>query len=447
MQLEQAVEYILKKTSQSGVDQADVVASEGKETSLEMFESRVKSLDISSSRGLGIRLFKQNRPGFAFTEDLSENSLNQMLKDALAHTEITDEVQLTLPANEPLPAIDLKQHNPELEQTGVDLLKKISLELETKAKAIDERVSNVPYLGAGFSSGRSILANTNGIFYSRNKSSIDAGLGVMAATRKNPQAQKLGYYVKSGRSHDIFDTSQMAQTAVERATELLSARPVESGKYPVVFSNRVAPMVFSLFSSVFYADSVQKGMSRLKGRMGEQIGSEKVNLRCLPHRDDLPGSRLFDSEGVLTSDLDVIENGRLNHFLYNLEAAAKEKVSSTGHGSRGYSGKASTGFHNMVVDTGSLKLDELLKAYDRMLYIVKLEGASGCSAVSGEISIGAQGFLMESAEKVHAVDGITLSTNFFDLLPAIEAFSDEYSDSFSSVKVPDFLVPEIYVAG
>ena len=43
--------------------------------------------------------------------------------------------------------------------------------------------------------------------------------------------------------------------------------------------------------------------------------------------------------------------------------------------------------------------------------------------------------------------GITLNANFFELLNRIRGFSNAYSDSFSSVKIPDVLVEDIHVAG
>ena len=45
------------------------------------------------------------------------------------------------------------------------------------------------------------------------------------------------------------------------------------------------------------------------------------------------------------------------------------------------------------------------------------------------------------------MDKITLSSNYFELLLAIRGLSREYSDSFSSVKVPDLLVESMHVAG
>jgi PmbA protein len=45
------------------------------------------------------------------------------------------------------------------------------------------------------------------------------------------------------------------------------------------------------------------------------------------------------------------------------------------------------------------------------------------------------------------VDGITISGNFYDLLQNIQGISNEWSDSFSSVKVPDLLVSGFKVSG
>ena len=84
--------------------------------------------------------------------------------------------------------------------------------------------------------------------------------------------------------------------------------------------------------------------------------------------------------------------------------------------------------------------------FPKCLYIVKLEGSSGCSAVSGEMSIGAQGIWFENGKPVHAVEGITLSINFFDLLKRLVALGNTYNDSFSSVKVPAFAVSEVAIS-
>ena len=104
-------------------------------------------------------------------------------------------------------------------------------------------------------------------------------------------------------------------------------------------------------------------------------------------------------------------------------------------------------FQFEIVPKGEESLSDLLKTHKECLYITKLEGASGCSAVSGDISIGAQGFLYRDGERIKPVDKITLNSNYFDLIFKIQKFSNEYLDSYTSFKVPDLLVEEVHVAG
>ncbi len=444
MKLEEALEFICDEARRQGADKFDAVAGEAESFGLELFETKVKSTEISHSRGIGIRLFKDNRPGFAFTEKLDRDAIAQTVRDALSHSVLTDELDLDLPGPSPVPDQDLQLFEPGLEDVSLDAMKAMGLELERLSKNGDPRIDNVPYLGVGRSSGRSSLRNSLGLHVSNRYNSISAGVGVVA---REGEIRKMGVYSNGGRSFDIFDPAYMAGKAVERAVELLAAEPVSSGVYPVVFSNRVAPQIFSMFSSPFYAELAQKGQSRLRDKVGESIASPELTITCNPHIPGAPGSRHFDGEGVPTSVKDVVKDGVFQTFLYNLEAAKKEGRQSTGNGSRGYSGNAGTGFSNYLVKKGSKTAEELLAVYPRCLLVTKLDGGSGCSAVSGEISIGAQGFLYENGRRIRPVDRITLSANWFELLMGIRGFSNEYSDSFSSVKVPDTLVEAVHVAG
>ncbi len=445
-----AVDFLFSAARAKGATKFDAVAGESEAFGLELFEGAVKSTEISSSRGIGIRLFRDSaggqRPGFAFTERLTPEALARTVDDAWSHAALTDPVDIELPAPAKLPDLDLQVRNPELENVSLEAMKALGLEMEAAAKREDARVENVPYLGVSRGGGFSLVANSNGVLYESRSNSISAWVGVVA---KAGEVRKMGVYSRGGRRFDsgLFDPARMARVAVERATELLDAEPVPSGEYPVVFSHRVSGQLFGMFGSPFFAEAAQKGQSRLKDRLGERIASPLFTLVSDPFLVGAPGSHLFDGEGVAAQRLEVVKDGVFRTFLHNLESAKKAGVAPTGTGSRGYSGKAGTGFANYIVPPGADSLESLLSRHPKCLLIVKLEGGSGCSAISGEISIGAQGFLYEGGRRVRAVDRITLSTNFFDLLQNISGLSNEYSDSFSSVKVPDVLVEKVNVAG
>jgi PmbA protein len=442
----EAVEFLFEAARKKGADRFDAVAGESESLGLELFEGKVKSTEISNSRGIGIRLFQGQRPGFAFTERLTPEALARTVDDAWSHAALTDEVELDLPQPVTLPDLDLKSFNPDLESVSLEDLKTFGLKLEELAAKRDARIDNIPYLGASRGSGFSLIANSNGLLYESRSNSISAGVGVVA---KEGDIKKMGVFSRAGRAFDpaVFNPEFMARTAVERAVELLDAAPVPSGAYPVVFSNRVSAQIFSMFGSPFFAEAVQKGQSRLKDKIGEKVAASSFTLTSDPFLPGFPGSHLFDGEGVPSRRLEVVKDGVLQTFLYNLESAKKAGVAPTGTGSRGYSGKAGTGFANYIVPLGTESFDDLVKKHPKTLVIVKLEGGSGCSAISGEISIGAQGFLYENGVRTQSVDRVTLSTNFFDLLLGIQGFSNQYNDVFSSVKVADVLVESVHVSG
>lgn len=444
MNLEEAAQFSLELAKNKGAQQCDVIGHRSQSESVEIYEGKVKSLEVSGEQGLGIRFLRDGKPGYAYSEKLEKDALETMINDAAEHANLTDKIELELPSETTLPEIDLALYESDIEQITTSDLKRVSLEMESLARETDARIKNIPHLGTSTSRSFVVIANSNGIFFSQQSASIGAGIGVLLEEK---ESKKMGYFYDAARTAATLNSAEIVNTATERGASLLGASSVSSGKYSILFASHVAAQLLGFFQSSFYAESVQKGLSRLADKRGKKIAPDFFSIQDNPHIKSQPGSHLFDSEGVLTTPLSVVENGVLNLFLYNLESAAKDKTVSTGNGRRGYSGKASTGFSNMIVSAGNKSPEDLLAQMNSGLYITKLEGAAGVSSVSGEISIGAQGFLVENGKKTRPVDSITLSANFFDLLPKISAFSDSYDNAFRSIKVPDMLIAEIDVAG
>ena len=120
------------------------------------------------------------------------------------------------------------------------------------------------------------------------------------------------------------------------------------------------------------------------------------------------------------------DSGVFCNFLYHVESGVKEGLSSTGHASRNYNSGISTTTHNIVIETGEHSLEGLCSIPEECLLVTQLDGAAGCNPISGDISIGVQGFLFRNGHQVQAVDSITIAGNFFDLLLNIQEFGDRY---------------------
>src|SRR5574344_380857 len=410
-------------------------------------DSAAKSADAfdviaGHSRSEGVSVFKGSHPGYAYTERFTEDALSQTVRDALSHCAFTKELPIELPRPQKLRKL-APHYSAEIEKLGLPEMTAMCLDIEKATFAASPEVENVPYLGAEKLEDRVIIANGNGLRYESHLNSASAGVGAVAL---RDGIRKLGVCDRSGRDWNAFDAKKIADTAVTRARELLSPSKIESGKIPVVFSNRVSGSIIAMYSSAFFAEQVQKGQSRLRGLLGKTIATRGFSIEIDPFREDLPGAGVFDGEGVPMEHVSLVKDGVLQSYRCSLEAAADEGRRGSGCASRSYSGKGARGFSSLIVPPGARTTEELLRLFPRCLYVVTLEGNSGCSAISGELNIGAQGIWYENGTPVHAAEGVTLSANFFDMLKLVADVGSEYNDSYSSIKVPAFAVAEIAVS-
>lgn len=441
---EQAVERILECAREAGAAQADAIYAEDESLSVEVFEARLKTLERSDSAGLGVRVLVDGRPGYSFTERLSREAIDRAARDAVDLARFTEELRIELPGDAPEPDVDLGLWSDSVHTFDPDAMLALLLEAETAARAADSRVENVPHLGCTRSVSRVVLGNSRGVLRSRRSGSVAMGVGVVA---REGDVSKMGWDGLTLRATGGFAPLELARTAVARATGLLGATPIPSGPLPVLFDKHIAGSFLSLFLGSFLADSVQKGQSRLAGRVGERIAAPVFDLRTEPHLRGMSGSRTSDAEGVPTAPRALVREGVLLGFLHNLETAARDGIAPTGDASRGYSGRVGASFGNAVVSIEQGRSREaLLSSHPRLLHVTKLDGSSGCNGVSGEISIGVQGYLVQDGAMVQPVDRVTLSGNIFDLLRNIEAVGDSWKPGVQSLLVPDLLVGQLSLA-
>ncbi len=443
MNIEDALHYMADCANSAGCDQFDILAGESQDSSVQVFKRKVKETEIASSQGIGIRLFKNQKPGYSFTRRLSKEAIKQCVEDAADLSAFSSPVDYKLPQPAKLPELDLDIWNEELQSLDTDDFLKLSFELEKKAEKASKLVENVLSAAAGKSKYSFHLLNSEGVTYNSQRNSVIAGVSLVAA---KGNIKKTGGKYKSTRHFAEINADEIVDFACKKALDLLDAEPIKAGPYPVMFDYYMAPALLRSLMPALNAELVQKGQSKLAGKLNSKIASSCLTITNDPFIKGLPGSGVIDSEGVPTQKFDVIENGVLKKYLYNLQSAQKDGVEPTGTGKRSYTGKAGAGFHNLIIPKGKRSKDEILKNLDKCLLVTKFEGSGIRSAISGEISVGCQGFLFENGKKVQAVDRITISGNYFDLIQNIVEFSNQYSDSFSSTKIPDMLIKSMNIS-
>ncbi len=397
----------------------------------------------NATRGLGFRAMAGGRMGYASTEAFDDAAVRWLVSGALDSATLCEDPSETFiyDGREPVALLRL---------TGTDApaAEKLSfaLQLEREARAYDPRVKQVGYDTVQTGHARVRIVNTNGMDKQYEESYCGAYLQPVAREGDNTST---GFEIRFARNFSELDASALAAAAAALAVDGLGASPVPSGCYRVVFTNLAMVDLLETFSPAFSAETAQKDLSLLKGKLGEAVAAECVSITDDPLRADGFASRPFDAEGVPGSRHSVIGNGVFKTFLHNLKTAHKDGLASTGNaGKAGYSGSVRVTPTNFYIEPGVKSFSELLSDMGDGLVIHQLDGLhAGANAVSGDFSLLAKGYTVKNGKRERAVEQITVAGNFFELLKAIRAVGSDLRFPAGGFGAPSVDAGTLSVAG
>ena len=211
------------------------------------------------------------------------------------------------------------------------------------------------------------------------------------------------------------------------------------------------------YASVFSAEAAQKGMSLLNGKEGEKIAADFITIVDDPSYHNSVMKRSFDGEGVATYAKNVVEDGVLTTLLHNLKTAANAGVKSTGNAGRpSYASVIGVSPFTFYIrpdgevgeKTAGKVPEDLLRKADNGIYVTELTGLhAGASAVTGDFSLSARGFLIAEGAKAAPVKNFTVSGNFFDLLKSVEVLGKDLDFVRGTFGSPSMLIRNLAIAG
>ena len=330
---------------------------------------------------------------------------------------------------------------------GMEEVDKIELckALEREALAIDERVKRAAVCRVFSAEGSFAIYNTNGL--EAERSDRVSGCYIEPVIEQDGEVRDGFAFRVDGEAANIADC---AKEAVDEAVAQLGAAPVAPGEYNVILRNDAAASLLGAFSGMFSADAAQKGLSPLAGMEGQSIGSELVSITDDPMHHISPSP--FDDEGVPSVKTAVVEKGQLKTFLHNLKTAKKAGVSSTSNGGRGSAGSpVGVRPSNFFIEPVEGTLDELVAKMGDGLLITDFSGLhAGVNSVSGRFSLLCKGRLIQNGQDVRAVNEITISGDFIELLHSVKAVGKDIRFSMpggSCVGSPSLLIEGAAISG
>ncbi|HEY4724479.1 MAG TPA: TldD/PmbA family protein, partial [Actinomycetota bacterium] len=362
------------------------------ETSVSAYEGEVERLTSASSSGVGVRVVKDGRLGYAYTADLSDAGLRECLAEARANLEVSGEDPgNVLPEAAAYEALDGLF---DTRQAEVDPERKVSLalDLEARTRAADPKVTQVESARYGDVVGEIAIASSLGV--SGSFAVTHAWCVSIAMATEDGQSQ-VGYGVDAARALEDLDPGPVAREAADRAVRMLGAAQPPTRTVPVVFDRMVAPSLLGVLLAGLSAEEVQKRRSLFADRLGQQVGAAGLRLVDDGRLVDGPGAAPFDGEGVPTRRTVLIDDGVLQCFLHNTATAARDDgdASSTGNARRG-SFKSTPGVsaHNLFLEPGELDQAGLLARAGEGLLVQDVSGVhSGANPITGDFSVGVSG--------------------------------------------------------
>ncbi|WII71331.1 TldD/PmbA family protein [Bdellovibrio sp. 22V] len=438
-------EKIAEQARKDGA-KVEMLLSGGESLSIGYSKKKLESFESTQSQMAGLRVILGANQGYAYTENLSDESLLRTYREALNNAKtVQKEGSHNVPLQKPQTVQAMRNlFNPE--DIAMDKKLEVARLLEEQCLEKDARIQAVPYSGFSETTSFKRVLNSEGLDQEFKQSYFS---GYAYPLAKEGESSKMGGEGFFARNFKEINPEEVTTEGVRKAVSRLGAQKLATGNYAVVIDRDQFPMILQMIHSYFSAKEVDEGKSLFKGKLGQKIASQKFQLLDDPFELRGTAVRPFDDEGAASQKTVLFENGVLKNFLTNLEYAQKMNLPHTSHARRSPASQQAIAATNLVVAKGTKSLQDLLQSHPKVVFLTEFSGGlhAGFKESTGDFSMPAEGFLYENGKLVGAIDQFVMSGNVLDLLRDIEDLGNEYNKPGSSMICPDVLVKSLSFAG
>ena len=433
--LRDAVSFAIETAQKAGAT-AEVGVTKVSGLSVSTRLQEIENVEFTNDGALGISVYLGQQKGNASTSDLSEEAIKNTVEAALAIAKYTSPDDCTGLADKELMAFEA----PDLAlyhgaSVDVEQATKLALEAEKAALEYDEKIVNSN--GASFNShtGVRVYGNTHGMLQSYLSSRYSLSCSVIGG--ELDQLENDYEYTVSREFDALSSADWVGQNCAKKVIARLNPQKLTTREVPVIFLNDVATGLISHLTGAISGGSLYRKSSFLLDHLGKQVLPDWFQISERPHLLKRLASTPFDSEGVRTQNLEIIQDGVLQTYLLTSYSGRKMGMQSTGHAG---------GIHNWLVKpnlTGGLTA--LLRQMDTGLLVTDVMG-QGVNIVTGDYSRGAAGFWVENGEIQYPVAEITIAGQLQDMLKNIVAVADDVEHR-SNIQTGSILLDKMKISG
>jgi PmbA protein len=245
------------------------------------------------------------------------------------------------------------------------------------------------------------------------------------------------YWYTAARDPALLESPEAVGTlAAKRTVQRLGGRKIATGTAAVLFRPETARGFIGHAIGAIAGGAQYRRSSFLLDAAGERIFPEFMQIQERPHIPGAMASAPYDSEGVATSDRDIVVDGVLQGYVLSSYSARRLGLTTTGNAG---------GAHNLLVPGNTTDLESMLRDMGTGLLVHELIG-QGVNGVTGDYSRGAVGFWVENGEIAYPVHEVTIAGNLKELYQRIVSIGND-QDIRGGIRCGSILVESMKIAG
>jgi PmbA protein len=412
--LREIAQDLIRYARKQGASAAAAEVSDGFGQGVSVRQGEVETIEYNRDKGLSVSVYIGQRRGNASTSDFSPQAVRDTVDAALNIARFTASDECAgLPEPEMLATEfpDLDLYHP----WALDVDEAIALarECEQAAFATDKRIRNSEGATINVHEAQFVYANSLGFVGGFPTSRHSVSCAVIAG--KDDAMQRDYWYSVARNAAEILKVEEVGRIAAERTVRRLKGRNLATMQCPVLFEAPIAASLIGHFVGAVSGGSLYRKSSFLLDRIGTQVFSPNIRIDDVPDIRRGLASSAFDDEGVKAQRRTIVDAGVLNGYFLGSYSARKLGMQTTGNAG---------GNHNLIVQSGGLDFDGLLKQMGRGLLVTELLG-HGVNPVTGDYSRGAAGFWVEHGQIQYPVEEITIAGNLKEMFMSIAAVGND----------------------
>ncbi|HEX3088460.1 MAG TPA: TldD/PmbA family protein [Ilumatobacteraceae bacterium] len=393
----------------------EAYVSRDAETDIRVYEGQVEHFVAAQTEGVGIRVIRDGRTGFAYAGVLDEAAVAEVLAEARDNVQFgTPDEWAGLAEPDGVDVIEQDLWSEALADYSTDGKIALAKELERLTLAVDPRI-RVDDANYADVAAESAVATTTGI----RRTGRENGCYVVVSTLADDGDEtQTGFGFSVGRSPIEFDMEKAAKEASDRATRLLGATKPSTKRTTVVLDPYVTASFLGIISSTLNGESVAKGRSLFKDRLGENVANSIVTLVDDPTNPKAYTATDLDGEGLAARRNVLIDAGVLNQFVHSSYSARRIGTKSTGNAVRGgFKGTPGVGCLALQLLPGTRDQNALIADIDDGVLIQSVSGLhSGVNPISGDFSAGASGLSISKGQVGGPIREFTIASTLQRML-------------------------------